>query len=129
MKRLQLKKKINNKFQLAMMSAPPVALNMRFYEDALTGAVVKFMADNPDEDGEVTAEIQTELQEEFTWFIAEETEELVQKFGGGYFRNMNEPKKLVGKALYEVLKITNSPKEQKLADEKFGMKTQEKTDD
>ncbi len=121
-KNIDLKKKINGKFQRAMMTAPPVALNMLYYKETLEKVIADFKRTFPAESVEVIDDIHKQLQKEFTWFTSEESFECVQKFGGGYFRDMNKPKKLVGKALYEVLKITNNPAEQKKANKKFGRK-------
>jgi hypothetical protein len=103
-------KSIYRNFTSLMMTAPPVALELDYYKECLESSLQRYMSENPQEEKAAKA-VRDKIAEEFTWFEGEK--------GGGYYKNMNEPYKMVGEELYKFLGIENIEEQQK-ADELYG---------
>jgi hypothetical protein len=114
----QIYAKIHKNFVKAMMCAPQVPLNLEYYRELLDNTVSKFLEEfsNEEEAGAVET-VRNRIAEEFVWFNSGIK---MDEKDAGYFKNLNAPKKLYGKELYEVLKIENNKQEQQMADKLYG---------
>lgn len=113
----QIYVKMKKTFNKMMMTSPQVPLNLAFYQDLLKNVTNKFEEEFSNEELHLIEDVAARIGNEFVWHT-----DGVEKDSsdGGYYQNINSPKKLYGKALYKVLRIENNPQEQEMADKLYG---------